>query len=127
MKEKLISLARQTNSRKLFNWSLEHFSFAIPVKRLRETRTLLAFHHPQPSHKLHILILPKRPYASLMDVPIDDGIFLQDLIETVQSLVREYNLENRGYRLITNGGAYQDVPHLHFHLISDEVDPDRSV
>ena len=34
-----------------------------------------------------------------------------------QSLVQEYDLG--AYRLIVNGGEYQDFPHLHFHLISD--------
>jgi diadenosine tetraphosphate (Ap4A) HIT family hydrolase len=30
-------------------------------------------------------------------------------------------LEQTGYRLIANGGAFQDVPHLHFHLIAEET------
>jgi hypothetical protein len=28
-------------------------------------------------------------------------------------------LAEGGYRLIVNGGKYQDFPYLHFHLISD--------
>jgi histidine triad (HIT) family protein len=96
-----------------------HMSFAIPVKRLCEMETLLAFHHPQPSHPLHILLVSKRPFPTLLDVPPDVVDFMRDLLETVQSLVREFGLEQSSYRLIANGGAYQDVPHLHFHLISD--------
>ena len=94
-------------------------SFAIPVQRLRETETLLAFRHPQPSHSVHILLVPKRPFSSLLDVPPDATDFLCDLLETVQSLVREFDLERGGYRLIVNGGVYQEVPHLHYHLVSD--------
>ncbi len=94
-------------------------SFAIPAVRLRETETLLAFHHPQPSHAVHILILPKREYASLLDIRPEDGALLADLVGVVQDLVRELGLEHLGYRLIANGGAYQDVPVLHFHLIAD--------
>ena len=30
-------------------------------------------------------------------------------------------MEAGGYRLLVNGGAYQDVPHLHFHLVADRV------
>jgi diadenosine tetraphosphate (Ap4A) HIT family hydrolase len=55
-----------------------------------------------------------------------DADFLLDLVQTVQSLVKELNLESRGYRLITNGGAYQDVPHLHFHLVSEIALPTKS-
>lgn len=95
-------------------------SFLIPVQRLRETPALLAFHHPQPSYPLHILIVPRRAYRSLMELDPEDAVFQHDLIETVQSLVREFRLEAGGYRLITNGGAYQEVAVLHYHLISDQ-------
>jgi len=118
----LFRLARSGPGWLFIRWLFTCMSFAIPVKRLRETETLLAFHHPQPSYPLHILLVPKRPFSTLLDVPPDDADFLRDLVEAVQSLVREFNLEQRGYRLITNGGAYQDVPHLHFHLVSDVTD-----
>jgi histidine triad (HIT) family protein len=94
-------------------------SFALPVDRLRETETLLAFHHPQPSHHVHILIVPKRKYMSILDIPSSDRAFMHDLLEVIKELVLELDLEQRGYRLIANGGEYQEVDHLHFHLISD--------
>ena len=94
-------------------------SFAIPVHRLRETDTLMAFEHPKPIYPLHILIVPKKAIASMMKITSDDQAFLTDVFQTVQSLVAEYQLEVRGYRLICNGGENQDVPQLHFHLISE--------
>ena len=100
---------------------MTHMSFSLPVNKIKETRSLFAFHHPQPSYPLHILIVPKRPYASLMEVPPEDTVLLSDLFTVVQELVREFHLEDSGYRLITNGGSYQDVPHLHFHLVSDRL------
>lgn len=115
----LFRLAHSGLGRLFIRWMFTMMSFSIPVKRLRETETLLAFHHPQPSHPVHILLVPKRPFSTLLDVPPDATDFLRDLLETVQDLVCEFNLEQSGYRLITNGGAYQDVPHLHFHLVSD--------
>lgn len=95
-------------------------SFLIPVNRLRETETLLAFHHPKPSYPIHILLVPKRALPNLAALSPSDTAFLTDLFQTVQSLVRELELESTGYRLIANGGAYQDVPQLHFHLISEK-------
>ncbi len=94
-------------------------SFVLPVSRLRETSTLLAFHHPRPAYPLHILLVPKREYRTLMDLDLQDTAFQRDLFETVQSLVRDFALEERGYRLIANGGTNQDVPVLHFHLIAE--------
>jgi histidine triad (HIT) family protein len=94
-------------------------SFVIPVQRLRDTPNLLAFYHPSPAYPVHILIVPKRAYRSLLDVPAEDEDFRRDLFATVQSLVRELGLEQTGYRLVANGGTYQDVPALHFHLVSE--------
>lgn len=92
-------------------------SFAIPVKRLRETPNLVASQHPSPGHKFHLLIVPKRQIQSLADLDPHDTALLMDLYSTVQSLVKEFEL--KAYRLIVNGGEYQDFPHLHFHLISN--------
>jgi histidine triad (HIT) family protein len=100
-----------------------HMSSLLPLQRLRGTKTLIAFHHPQPSYPFHVVLIPQQGYASLLDVPPQAADFLRDLIETVQSLVREFHLDEGGYRLIATGGAYQDVPLLHFHLVSDVRSP----
>jgi histidine triad (HIT) family protein len=101
----------------LIGWIFTHMSFAIPVKRLRETPNLIAFQHPSPSYKVHLLIVPKRRVQTLADFDPQDTAFLTDLYSTVQSLVKEFDL--KAYRLIVNGGEYQDFPHLHFHIVSD--------
>ena len=116
----LFRLARSSLAAFLVGWSFAYFSFALPVKRLKETDTLIAFHHPQPSHPLHILLVPKRARRNLPALSPSDADFSADLWAVVAELVAELNLEAGGYRLVANGGAYQDVPQLHFHLISDD-------
>ena len=101
----------------LIGWIFAHMSFAIPVKRLCETETLMAFYHPKPSHPFHVLLVPKKAIISLKEFDAKDFAFLTDLYSTVQNLVDEFQLP--AYRLIVNGGEYQDFPQLHFHLISD--------
>jgi histidine triad (HIT) family protein len=101
----------------IIGWVFARMSFAIPVKRLRETKTLMAFHHPTPSYPFHVLLIPKAAVKSLMELNADDTEFLTDLYTTIQSLVTEFHLP--AYRLIVNGGKFQDFPQLHFHLISD--------
>jgi len=91
-------------------------SFAIPVQRLRETNTLMAFYHPKPSYKFHVLLVPKKSVVSLQALDPQDTVFLSELYSTVQSLVDEFQLS--AWRLIVNGGKYQDFPQLHFHLVS---------
>lgn len=101
----------------LIGWIFEHMSFAIPVKRLRETETLMAFYHPKPSYDFHVLLVPKKSVVSLQEFDSKDSVFLTELYSTVQSLIDEFHLS--AYRLIVNGGEYQDFPQLHFHLISN--------
>ena len=94
-------------------------SYLLPVDRLRETATLLAFRHPTPAYPFHVLLVPKKPIPALSALdPVTDAAFLADVFATAQSLVKEFNLP--AYRLIVNGGEYQDFPYLHFHLISDQ-------
>ena len=58
-------------------------SFTLPVDRLSETSTLLAFRHPHPTYPLHILLVPKKPIATLSELdPAADGDFLADLYAT---------------------------------------------
>jgi len=102
----------------IIGWIFEHMSFAIPVKRLRETDTLLAFYHPKPSYDFHVLIVLKKSAKTLMDLDANDSVFLTELYSTVQSLIDEFKLS--AYRLIVNGGEYQDFPQLHFHLVSED-------
>ena len=105
----------------LISWVFAHMSFVIPMKRLKETDTLLAFYHPKPSYPFHVLLVPKKAVVSLKELDLNDTAFLTDLYSVVQSLVEEFHLA--AYRLIVNGGEYQDFPQLHFHLVSPHRSP----
>jgi len=100
-------------------WIFTHMSFVLPLNYLRKTDTLVAFYHPHPSYPIHILLVPLRAISGLDDLTTGDADFLTDLMECAKSLVKEFQLDQKGYRLILNGGSYQDIPQLHFHLISE--------
>lgn len=118
--EHLKRFSRDRRGRALLSWLLGHMSFVIPAEHLCETDTLLAFRHPQPAYPFHVLLLPRRPLASLTDLSARDQPFLADLFAAVQELVQRFDLEPAGYRLVVNGGKNQDFGLLHFHLISDK-------
>jgi histidine triad (HIT) family protein len=99
-------------------WSIDHMSTFLPIQRLRETEHIIAFHHPEPTYPLHILIIPKQPIKQFMDLSSSDNGLIMEMIQVVQTLVEELNLDHEGYRLIVNGGKYQSLPRLHFHLVS---------
>ncbi len=101
---------------RIFIWVLNTIPFAIPVKRLRETDTLLAFSHPKPAYPFHVILMPKKAIRTFSDLE-PTSPFLADLVTAAQSLVAENHLS--AYRLFVNGGDNQEFPHLHFHLVSD--------
>ncbi len=116
----LLYLGRLRLLRPLVTFFFKHMDTFLPVDRCYENAHWAAFHHPQPEYPLHILILPKQSIPSLTAAPLDKGLYA-DLIEVVQTLVAEYQLEEKGYRLITNGGPHQTIPQWHWHLISEKV------
>ena len=118
IRHSLFAIRHSLIARLLIGWIFAHISFALPVKRLRETETLIAFHHPKPSYPEHILLVPKKAIGNISDLTPADNAFLADVFRTVPELAAELGLNTSGYRLIVNAGAYQDVPQLHFHLVA---------
>jgi histidine triad (HIT) family protein len=114
----LLNFARSKAGQRLVGWMFAHMNALLPVDRLHETETLLAFHHPKPGYPVHILLVPKKAIANLDDLTASDDEFLLDVFRTTQKLVEVYSLADLGYRLILNAGAYQKVPQLHFHLVA---------
>ena len=116
----LFAVAKSRVGELIIGWSFAFMTFLIPVDRLYETERVVAFYHPKPSHHTHILIVPKHRIRSLMAVTEAEIPIIQDVILATQHLVKELGLEEGGFRLVVNGGAYQDVMQVHWHLISDD-------
>ena len=121
----LFLVARSRLGGMVVGWSFAHMSSLIPVDRLYETENVVAFHHPKPSHPTHVLIVPKKAIPNLLAVRDDDEHYLLDVVSAAQYVVKLLGLEEPGYRLTVNGGRYQDVKQLHFHLVSEKAPIDR--
>ncbi len=93
----------------------------IPVKRLRETDSWLAIIHPKPCYPVHIVILPKRKISNWLSLPVDDAPLYSEFVDITQGMIRDFCLEEAGYRLIVNGGVNQTFPHLHVHLVAGDA------
>ena len=94
----------------------------IPSHKVYEDEYTFAFKDISPQAPIHVLIIPKKSFCSFDDLLKDtDDTFLLGFIKSIKK-VREALKIKDGYRLITNVGAQggQEVPHLHFHLLSGE-------
>jgi len=92
----------------------------LPVDRLGENQHWVAFYHPQPVYPLHILILPRVGMQTLTAAPLDEPERFTALFALVKELIGQFELEENGYRLITNGGPNQTIPQWHWHLVTGE-------
>ena len=90
----------------------------IPAKIIFEDDRCLAFHDAAPQAPTHVLVIPKKPIASVAAIGDEDADLVAHLWLVIRNLARELKLD-RGYRVVVNcdrdGG--QSVDHLHFHIL----------
>jgi histidine triad (HIT) family protein len=113
----LFRLGSSSIGRKLVGWLFAYLSFLLPVKRLYPSDQVLVFRHPNPSYAVHVLLIPKKILHDLDDLCAHDAGMLIEIFQIAQKLAPQLGLTDSGYRLIVNGGAYQNIPQMHFHLI----------
>ena len=91
----------------------------IPAKKVYEDEHALAFHDINPRAPVHILVIPKGPYASWDDFSAKaPDAEIAGFVRAVGQVARDNGLVAPGYRLLANTGAHggQEVAHLHVHL-----------
>jgi len=90
----------------------------IPAKLVFEDEEVFAFADIHPQAPTHLLVCPKRHFASLHEAQAADQAVLGKMALVAAELARERKLED-GYRTVVNtgAGAGQTVFHLHMHLL----------
>jgi len=90
----------------------------VPAKIVHDDDRCLAFHDVAPQAPVHVLVIPKKPLASLAEATADDADLLGHLVVVATQLARSLGLAD-GYRLVVNCGpdGGQSVDHLHVHLL----------
>ncbi len=91
------------------------FSGKIEITTVKETENILAFYHTKPSWTIHIVIVPKEHIKTFTDA---NTKILGEIMSVAQDIIKSLKLDKSNYKLIVNGGSFQDSEHLHFHLVS---------
>lgn len=94
----------------------EVFSGKTKVVIVEETPSILAFHHTRPLYDVHIVLVPRVHIASLSELQNMD--IVKEVFEIAKRTIMRMRLDETNFRIITNGGTFQDSKHLHFHLVS---------
>jgi len=90
----------------------------IPADIVYEDDQCLAFRDVNPQAPVHVLLIPKKPVASLNELSSDDAALCGHLLKTVPKVAAQLGLSG-GYRTVINTGAHggQTVFHLHIHIL----------
>jgi histidine triad (HIT) family protein len=91
----------------------------IPADIVYEDDQCLAFRDINPQAPVHILLIPKKPIARLVDSGAEDRDLLGHLLFRAGVIAREQGVGD-AFRLVLNNGAGagQEVFHLHVHILA---------
>jgi histidine triad (HIT) family protein len=91
----------------------------IPCEKVYEDNKILAFNDINPQAPTHILIIPRKHIATLLDITPDDRELIGDIFLVANQLAREKGYDQVGYRTVFNclKDAGQAVYHIHLHLL----------
>jgi histidine triad (HIT) family protein len=90
----------------------------IPAKLVYEDGEVFAFEDINPQGPTHLLICPRKHFASLDEATVADQSLLGKVQLVAAQLARDRKLTD-GYRTVfnTGKGAGQTVFHVHLHLL----------
>ncbi len=88
----------------------------IPKEFTYEDTDVMVFEDIHPIKPTHLLIVPKIHIEDFSDLL--DNESWGKMKDVLQKMIKEKGLENKGYRVVINGGGAQIINHLHIHLTS---------
>ena len=89
-----------------------------PARIIYEDASCVAFHDINPQAPVHILVIPRKHFASAGEAAAEDEALLGHLHRVAADLARQHGLA-AGHRVVMNTGAAagQTVFHVHLHLL----------
>ena len=90
----------------------------IPAEILFENDRIIAIRDINPQAPVHLLVIPKREYPTVVELAADDPALLAEVVAIGKQLATEHG--NGEFRLVFNSGAStgQTVFHVHAHVLS---------
>ena len=91
----------------------------IPSDFLYEDEHCIAINDVNPQAPVHVLVIPKRGIARLVDAADEDQALLGHLLLAAGKVAKQLGVADAFRLIINNGaGAGQTVFHLHLHIIA---------
>ena len=87
----------------------------IPCMKVYEDDVCLAYLDINPDSDGHTLIIPKKHYKDIYDIPNDTLSHIYDISKKIMDMLKE-KLGCDGFTLLQNNGSIQEVKHYHLHI-----------
>ena len=86
---------------------------------LHQDSQLFAIRDINPRAPTHLLIIPRRHFATVRDLTLDQAPLLSHMVTVANQLADQLEIGERGYRLAFNVGEEggQTIYHVHMHLL----------
>jgi len=91
----------------------------IATEFVYEDNDIVAFKDVHPLAPVHILIIPRKHIASVVDLTEKEVELMGKIILTAKRIADNLGVSRNGYKLLLRVGDYggQEVNHIHLHLI----------
>ncbi len=91
----------------------------IEADLIYEDDDVVAFQDISPQAPTHVLVIPRKPIATLNDALPEDAELIGRLVLTAAKIAKQMGIAEDGYRTVINcnAGAGQTVFHLHLHVL----------
>jgi len=98
----------------------------IPSKIVYENNLDLAFLDISPISKGHTIVIPKKHYSTLEDIPDHELAEIYKVVKKIATMIHE-KLQIDGYNILQNNftAAGQVIKHFHVHIIPRNFDDDK--
>lgn len=97
-----------------------------PANIEMETDSVVAFTSISPAAEIHLIIIPKEHIDTFSDLEEQHKEILMQMAKVAQKLIESKNIAN-AYKLVFNGGKYQSIKHIHWHLLAGKLEDEGDV
>ena len=89
----------------------------IPSEIIYQNEKVFVIKDITPEEKTHLLIIPKEEIESTNDLDESNISIIWEMHLVAQIVANKVGVE-KGYKLRINVWDYQEIPHIHMHLLS---------
>ena len=94
----------------------------LPAIKIYEDEQVLAFMDIMPQADGHVLVIPKTPAITLLDMSAEAAAYTIQVVQKIANAMKTgLNVDGIVLMQLSGAAAGQTVPHVHFHLIPSSI------